>query len=333
MKITIIKTTHQKSGGSIYEEAVAEALLKDFEVEFLRFGAKSKLKYIEIPFILWQLFKSSKRNESDIMIRNFDASLFLNKKPVKNIAIIHHIINDSRGHILLRIVYMFLEKIIFYNLKKFDAIITVSKYWETYLKKENYKNVHTIYNSFDINEFNFSFEEIKEFKERYGFTEKPIIYIGNCQRGKGAIETYHALRDLDAILVTSGKPQVKIPTINLQVEYRDYLRLLKASSIVVTMSKFKEGWCRTAHEAMLCKTPVIGSGLGGMSELLRGGNQIICKDGRFLKEKVAHLLANPERRKEMGEDGYNFAKNFTTEKFEKEWMKLIKNLSRSSGNK
>ena len=44
--------------------------------------------------------------------------------------------------------------------------------------------------------------------------------------------------------------------------------LLQAASVAVTMSKFNEGWCRTAHEAMLCKTPVVGSGMGGMGELL-----------------------------------------------------------------
>ena len=42
---------------------------------------------------------------------------------------------------------------------------------------------------------------------------------------------------------------------------QDYLRLLKACDLVITMSKVREGWCRVAHEAMLCQTPVIGSAL------------------------------------------------------------------------
>ena len=66
---------------------------------------------------------------------------------------------------------------------------------------------------------------------------------------------------------------INIPVVNLSLNYKEYLCLLKASSVVVTMSKFKEGWCLTAHEAMLCKTPVIGSGKGGMRELLEGGNK------------------------------------------------------------
>lgn len=325
MKITIINTTHQKYGGNIYEGMIAEALSDAFEVEFLRCGAKSKLKYLEIPPIIWQLFRSSKINKSDIVIRNFNASLFLNKKPVKNIALIHHV-DNSCNSMLLKIAYFVLGKIIFNNLKRFDAIITVSQYWKNYFKKKGYGNVYTVYNAFDISEFNFSFDEIKEFKEKYGLTEKPIVYIGNCQKGKGVVETYKALKDLDVFLITSGKPHIKIPTINLQLGDRDYLRLLKSSSLAVTMSRFKEGWCRTAHEAMLCRTPVIGSGFGGMGELLEGGNQIVCEDISSLKEKVACLLDSPEIRKEMGENGYNFAKNFSIKRFKEEWIKLTEDL-------
>ena len=101
------------------------------------------------------------------------------------------------------------------------------------------------------------------------------------------------------------------------------LALLKASLVVVTMSKIKEGWSITTHEAMLLKTPVIGSGLGGMKELLEGGGQIICQEFKNLKEKVEYLLEHPEIRERMGENGYNFAKNFTKERFEKNWLNLI----------
>jgi len=91
----------------------------------------------------------------------------------------------------------------------------------------------------------------------------------------------------------------------------------------LTMSKFKEGWCRTAHEAMLCKTPVIGSGLGGMRELLKGGGQSICENSRGLKNQVEFLLLNPRKAAIIGQGGCNFAKNFTKEKFNKDWINLI----------
>ena len=79
----------------------------------------------------------------------------------------------------------------------------------------------------------------------------------------------------------------------------------------------------TAHEAMLLKTPVVGSGMGGMKELLKGGKQIICTDFKELKNKVEYLLNNSEERKKIGEMGYNYAKNFTIDGFKKEWLDLI----------
>jgi glycosyltransferase involved in cell wall biosynthesis len=38
------------------------------------------------------------------------------------------------------------------------------------------------------------------------------------------------------------------------------------------------------------------------------------------------LLNHPEVREKMGEDGYNFAKDFTLERFQKEWAELINKL-------
>ena len=80
---------------------------------------------------------------------------------------------------------------------------------------------------------------------------------------------------------------MNFPTINLDLERKEYLKLLKAASVVVAMSKFKEGWNRTVHEAMLCKTPVVGAPQGGMKELLEGGEQIICDDFAKLKDSTS----------------------------------------------
>ena len=328
MKIAIISTSRKKYGGKVYEKMVAEVLSNSFKTEFINIGVKSrdKFKYLKTPLVLGRLFRVSKRRDLDFIIKDFEASLFLNKKPARNIAIIHHI-DYPYAPLFLRFTYPFLKKIIFLDLKKNDAIVTVSKYWENYFKEKGYKNVQLIYNAFNLNDFDFSSEEIEEFKKRHNLTEKPIIYLGNCQKAKGVVESCQALKDLDATLVTSGEQMIKIPARNLEIEYNDYLKLLKASSIVVTMSKFKEGWCRTAHEAMLLKTPIIGSGKGGMRELLKGGKQIICEDFNSLRAKVEYLLNHPEVRKKMGEDGYNFAKNFTVERFKEDWLKLIKKLS------
>ncbi len=148
----------------------------------------------------------------------------------------------------------------------------------------------------------------------------PIVYIGNCRENKGVVEAYEALKDKGYHLVTSGEPNITLPCPNFNVSYREYLLLLKASSAVVTMSKFREGWCRTAHEAMLCKTPVIGSGTGGMAELLEGGKQFICRNISELPLLVETAISQSQR---AGEDGYKYACVLTVELFENSWMNLI----------
>jgi glycosyltransferase involved in cell wall biosynthesis len=148
----------------------------------------------------------------------------------------------------------------------------------------------------------------------------PVVYIGNCRKNKGVVEVHEVLKGRGYMLVTSGTPEITLPCPNFDLSYRDYCLLLKTSSVVVTMSKFREGWCRTAHEAMLCKTPVIGSGSGGMAELLEGGKQYICRD---ISELPALVEAAIGKRDAMGEDGYRFARELTIERFEGQWLDLV----------
>lgn len=322
-----IQTSSKKYGGIVYNEEAIRALKAEFDIEPLYFDAKffSRAKYLKIPESLFRLSKL--KGKKDLWIRDFYSTVatpFYSTQG-KNAVIIHH--DDFSGFPLIsRPFFKILQQIFYINLKKADAIIVVSEYWKNHFLKKGYKNVFKIYNAFDLNDFNISQEEVEEFKKKNNLLGKPIIYLGNCQKPKGVVQAYRKLKDLDAYLVTSGRRQVKMPVLNFDFSYREYLILLKASSVALTMSKFKEGWCRTAHEAMLLKTPVIGSGLGGMKELLEGGKQIVCTDFSKLKEKVGFLLKNPEARLKIGEDGYSFAKNFTIEKFNEEWPELIRKI-------
>jgi len=327
MKIGYIKTSAKRYGGKIYEKLVMNVLSQRFNSETINLSPKRfKLgcfKALELFFGFLKL-----KRKKDFWIRDIVATvaLSLDRTKGKNISLIYHIdlFNNS---LFSRITFFFFKKLLYYNLKKVDAIVTISQYWEKHFLDKGYKNVYKIYNTLNLDKFNISEEEILEFKKKYNLQNKPIIYIGNCQKAKGVVDTYNALKDLDVYLVTSGQERVKIPALNLDLKYRDYLKLLKASSIVITMSKFKEGWCITAHEAMLLKTPVIGSGQGGMKELLEGGRQIICSNFNSLKEKVIFLLSNSEISYKMGEEGYNYVKNFNIEKFKQDWLELIKKLS------
>jgi len=254
--------------------------------------------------------------QKDIWIRDYLSVLSLpfDHTIGKNIALVHHIDSD---HLSYPSICKLMDKVYYSNLKHVDLLVVVSQYWKKHF--ESYvENIKIIYNCFNMNDFQFTEEEIIEFKKKYNLLDKPIIYLGNCQKSKGVVEAYNELKTMDVHLVTSGQKRVDIPAINLDLNYRDYLRLLKASAVVVTMSLFKEGWCRTAHEAMLCKTPVVGSGAGGMAELLEGGKQIICENFGNLRNNVEYLLESPG----VGEHGFIYAsqKQFTEAYFNNEWI-------------
>ncbi len=311
------------SGGGAYKQLLLKLLLERYDVETMGMVLGQGNKLLQGAKLLYRLCRL--KGVKDIWIRNFLSTVTLpfDRTAGKNVLILHHF--DS-AYTAYPVLSRFLERVFYHNLRNVDVVVTVSQYWKRHFEAKGHRNVRVIYNPFDIDSFRFTKQEITDFIHRHGLQDKPIVYIGNCQKAKGVVEVYVELKDLDINLVTSGEQRVSIPARNLNLDYRDYLRLLKASSVVVTMSKFNEGWNRTAHEAMLCKTPVIGSGFGGMKELLEGGQQVVCQSFDELERCVEYALEHPE----MGEKGYDFAKDFTVERFESEWIKLIEDLRDSS---
>src|SRR5205807_7325993 len=148
--------------------------------------------------------------------------------------------------------------------------------------------------------------------------------VGNHGAYKGTQQVIELLQGLDVHLVASGDPAGHVAGVRtLRLYRRDYLRLLKASALTITMSQFEEGWCRTAHEAMLCGTPVVGSGRGGMQELLVGGGQIICESFEKLPGICVELIADSSARASMGAKGQRFTRQFGLERLRNDWTSLI----------
>ena len=325
----------KKYGGDMYITRVKDILMQEgFDVETIEIKAKYLGRYRFLKFAEFFYRLCNLRGGKNLWIRDFYStiSLLFDRTRGKNISVIFHI-DFSVLPLIARPFLHILEKFFLYKaLKKADSIVVPSKYWKDFFVKKGYKNVEIIYCGFDVERFNVLEEEILEFKRKHKLEGKPIIYLGNCQKAKGVIEAYEALKDLDVFLVTSGRKQADIPALNFDLEHGEFFKLLKASSVVITMSKFKEGWNMTAHEAMLCRTPVVGSGFGGMKELLQGGRQIVCPEFINLKKEVEFLLQSPDVRKKMGEDGYNFAKAFTQERFNKSWLELIGEITNEEPN-
>lgn len=326
--ITQIKQTTEQNvmrGGGVYERNIYDAIHNEFSTE---------LRGIYIPhhrFKLLRLYGLVRnilnfKGEGNIWIRDFKstAAMSYDKTSGKTISVFHHYDPSVFNWVNKKLYQLLLRKFIT-NARNIECVVTVSDYWKKYLIQNGINNVIKIPNAFDFGNFTFRDDEILSFKKSHGFDEdRPIVYLGNCQVVKGVVQAYHALKDVDAYLVTSGSREVGIPAIHLELSYLDYLRLLKSSNVVVTMSLFDEGWCRTAHEAMLCGTPVIGSGRGGMKELLEGGSQIVCENFSDLPRYVESALQDQR----LGEHGYQYAHQelFSLGNFKREWLDLIRKL-------
>jgi len=310
-------------GGRVYE-AYARKLLRtryDLNIIYLSRG-NSKVRVARAgEFSRYILKNILIKFKSDIVIRDFFSTIFtpFNKK-TKNIIMIHHLDFPKRN----KIFYGVLKHIFFKKARRAEKIVVVSEYWKNILEKNGCSNIRIIYNSFDISNFIFNENEIVSFKNSLGIRgNSPVLYLGNSRSEKGFIQTFRALKDIDAVFVITGKNKINLPILCKYFSYHDYLKLLKISSLAIFMSTFKEGWCRSAHEAMLCGTPVIGSGAGGMRELLSKGGQIICDDFSKLRSTVVDLLKDKQKLDDLSLKGRKFAEQFTLDYFEKSWISLI----------
>jgi glycosyltransferase involved in cell wall biosynthesis len=326
-RIGWIQISMQRYGGNIYGDKVIQALLPEYEVERIPIISKhiawrylKPLEWIR-GFLRVQGKKDYWITQSFLAV----AAYPLMRTTGKKMALIYHLDNTVFGWISRPFFYA-LEHLFYVQLRKADTIVTISEYWRQHFIGKGYSDVRKVYPGFDMTEFNISEFEVEQFREKYALTGRPIIYIGNCIKAKGVVPVYEALKGLPVNLVTSGKAHVTIGARNLELSRHDYLCLLKASTLAITMSLFKEGWNMTAHEAMLSRTPVVGSGTGGMRELLEGGSQIICDDFGNIKTAVQQLLADESRRNTLADAGYEFAKQFTMDRFNKDWKYIFSQL-------
>jgi len=313
-----------ENGGYVYDTYARKVLRESHDVTvtyICRGRANSKARRL-LQLSRYSLKMRSLSLQGEIVFRGLYSTVFAPFDKVrKHVVILHHI--DTSGFDN-RTFYDYFTKRFFKKVQLADVVVVVSEYWKNILTKLGCPKVVVIHNSFDLTQFEFDKQELTDFCRKLGIpNDKPIIYLGNARPEKGYLESYEALKNIDAIFLTTGKKNTNLPILHTYLSYRDYLRLLRISSLVITMSKFNEGWCRTAHEAMLCGTPVIGSGRGGMRELLQKGGQIICRDFSKLGPLVADLLNDKIRLAYMAVKGKEYASQFTIDHFRENWLDLI----------
>lgn len=320
-KIVRVKTSHSVYGGNVYENELVKCLKKQYEVEeFVPVSkARSRLKYIFVFSFFYKLFRISRYKQYDYTIRALETSFFL-PSSAKNIVVAHHY-DISYSNIFSKIMQYMAFRSLLFQKKRVDTLIVVSAYWKAFFSHYGFKKIKIIYNSFNIEAYNRTKREIDDFKKKYNLLDKKIIYIGNPQRKKGCDEVYEILKDEEYYLITSGTKEFDLGTIHLNLDHYSYITLLASSDLVVLNSKFKEGWNRVAHEALLCKTPVIGSGRGGMGELLEKAKQEKLTTPQELKNKIQKVFSNYSI---YVSNGYQWAIQYDLDYFCREINEVVK---------
>jgi glycosyltransferase involved in cell wall biosynthesis len=112
------------------------------------------------------------------------------------------------------------------------------------------------------------------------------------------------------------------------------LARLMARSAMVVLPSLSEGLGRVLVEAMATATPVVGTDVGGIPDLIENGvNGFLVPpdDAAALAQRCRWLLASPRRARAMGQAGQTFASRFySTEVFLNGYRQMVEQ-TRSGG--
>lgn len=152
----------------------------------------------------------------------------------------------------------------------------------------------------------------------------PLLIIGDGPL-RQSLESAARLRSLSNITFTGwlSRPEV-------------YAAVKNASALIIP-SVCYEGFPMTLVEAFACGTPVIGSGLGGVAEIIedgRNGLHFTAGDASDLADKVKWAWACPEALAEMGHAGrQEFERRYSAETNYKLLLQIYeKTISRAAKN-
>ncbi len=171
--------------------------------------------------------------------------------------------------------------------------------------------------------------ETKKFKPYHAVNknEKQILFVGNTlNRRKGFDLLYNAFINIvqkehpDAKLCVVGRKPVELKD-NNKIEYYDFMNdedlihLYNSSMITAVPSRY-EAFSYPCLESMSCGIPVVGTGRGGIPEVIIDGMTGLLSDAseKRIGENIVYLLDNSRIAEKMGKEGARRAReNFSIE--------------------
>ncbi len=253
--------------------------------------------------------------------------MFFYPKHVSIICISHHY--DPSVFKGIRRMYVNLSHWLFiFQHSRVDLVVSCSKYWSKYYKERGFKKTITIFNGFDIESMDKSLvvQSSNLVLRRFNLISKQYLHLGSFGPAKGQKTAIRLLKNTGLPMIATS-PSREITRNNLKdiqlinVTFEEYNVLLKNAKATICMSEFKEGWCRVLHEAAIHGTPILGSGLGGMKELLEIGG-FAASTTEILEED----LKTRTKEDYVSKDKVKLYREFTLEKFYEAWRFCVLDL-------
>jgi teichuronic acid biosynthesis glycosyltransferase TuaC len=161
------------------------------------------------------------------------------------------------------------------------------------------KNYSVIHNGVDIEKFKFN-----PIEERTS-----ILFIGNLVKAKGVYELIHAFHDISKFfnvnLIIIGDGNAKSELIYYAKKHQltkhiSFLGWKKQDDLInyyqrakmLCLPSYQEGTPNVVMEALSCGTPIVGSNIDGIAEIVTNENGILCqpKSHVDLAEKLKQAL-------------------------------------------
>ncbi len=226
----------------------------------------------------------------------------------------------------------FRDIIIRHYLKYTDKIFAVSNSLKKLLRINGIKNVETIYNGIDINDWKIDLDKVRKFKEKYNLQNKKVIFFGGRLSGaKGGDQILKAISLIkkkikNIVLLVAGERNkyvahmerlVKELSLEKNTVFTGWLEgdnlksAYHSADISVFSSLCFETFGMNNLEAMACKKPVVSSYFGGPKEVVidgKTGYLVNPNNIELMAEKIIDLLKNPQKAKQFGEAGHQRVK-------------------------
>jgi len=249
---------------------------------------------------------------------------------------------EQRKNILSSVYQPIVKNIIHFALSKADVLRAVSNATRKQLETHSPGTAVVQFPAWtDINTF------LKAGEDKASSSAQTILFVGNLVSGKGVhvlIESFARIandfRAAKLILIgespdrhyartlLKSKPadlKERITFLGPLPQSQVACHMAEASALVVP--SLSEGLGRVIFEAMACRTPVIGSRIGGIPDLIKDevtGFLVPPGDESALASKILWILQNPVESLEMGLEARKFAESFfSSEIYVQEYTRLF----------